>query len=396
MTKSETRAVRQRDGAVEYDRHMQAVQRDELGLRLPRRVSHAGALGRSVSFAQLIATWAKACSERRIHTSLGANDRDDIEHFASRLHGLAAAYYANCITAADGKTNLRGAILEAAAPRIEAMSNRLYERAARGPLTELIFVHNATRQFHSAVYRRQPTAPDLMDPERHGELIVSPREMNALLVNALRAQGLGKRDFERIAPLLSMRDFPLGTLLHETFRNTAEHAYLDEDGRTPRKGLRCILIAARNANPDELGSRSLVSAEHPELDAYFAGLRDRATLGRRRLVHMLELSVLDTGPGFTATIGDHSGADARDVDRVAQCFVDHVSSKRGPNSGLGLGRVLFHLRALGGFLRIRTSSTEAFFSPLLHVSGTSPTPHVAGDLPEATGTALTMAVPLEV
>ena len=395
MTKGATLAVRQRDGAVEYDRHMQAVQRDELVLRLPRRLSHAGALGRSVAFAQLIATWAKACSGRRIHTSLAVDDSDDIIRFGSRLHGLAAAYYANCITGVDGKTNLRGAILEAAAPRIDAMSNRLYERAAKGPLTELIFVHNATRQFHSAVYRRQPTPADLMDPERHGKLIVPPREMSALLVNALRAQRLPRRDFERIAPLFSMGSFPLGTLLHETFRNTAEHAYLDEDGRTPRRGLRSILIAARNANPHELGSRSLVSADHPELDAYFAGLRDRATLGGRRLVHMLELSVLDTGPGFTATIGDHAGANAREVDRVAQCFVDHVSSKRGPNSGLGLGRVLFHLRALGGFMRIRTSSTEAFFSPLLHVSGRSPIPHVAGDLPQATGTALTMAVPLE-
>ncbi|MDE0420766.1 MAG: hypothetical protein OXK76_07750 [Gammaproteobacteria bacterium] len=396
MTEGEILAVRQRDGMVEFDRHMQAVQREELVLKLPRSVSHAGGLGRSVSFAQLIATWAAACRERRILTTLPVSGRDDIDRFASRLHGLAAAYYASCVAADDGVTNLRRSILEAAAPRISAMSERLYESAARGPLTELIFVHHARHQFHSAVYRRRPAPPDLMDPERHGELIVSPREMNALLVNVLRAQRLPRADFGRIAPLLKEGSYPLGTLLHETFRNTAEHAYLDEAGRTPRRGLRCIVIAARNADPKELNPRMLVSAQHPELEEYFGRLRERATLGQRRLVHMLELSVLDTGPGFTATIAGQAGPEDSDAGRVALCFVDHVSRKGGPNSGLGLGRVLSHLRTLGGFLRIRTSTTEAFFSPFSQASGQSPAPHVAGDLPKAVGTALTMAVPLEV
>ena len=396
MKRGERLAVRQRDGVVDYDQHMQAAQREERVLRLPRRVSHAGGLGRSVSFAQLIATWAKACSVRSIETTLPVDDSRAIDRFAARLHGLAAAYYANCVTAADGKTNVRRAILEAAVPRVKAMSERMYDSVAKGRLTELIFVHHATRQFHSAVYRRRPSPPDLMDPERHGELIVSPREMNALVVNALRAQRLPGPDFERIRPLLSKDGYPLGTLLHETFRNTAEHAYLDERGRMPRRGLRCVLIAARNASPDELSPRLLVSGRHPETEAYFARLRERANLGRRRLVHLLELSVFDTGPGFTATIAGHSGPADSDVGRVARCFVDHVSSKRGPNSGLGLGRVLSQLRALGGFLRVRTSSTEAFFSPLSRSSGPSLAPHVVGELPEAVGTVITMAVPLQV
>lgn len=392
---SQTLVVRQRDGVAEYDRHMQAARRGDLVLRLPRGISHAGALGRSVSYAQLIATWANASPGGRIRTTLAADGRDDIDRFASRLHGLAAAYFANSVTAVDGQTNLRRAILKAAAPRIRAMSNRQYTRVAKGPLTELVFAHHATRQFHSAAYRHEPTPSDIMDPERHGELIVSPREMNALLFNVLKAQRLRPVDFERIAPLLSSRDFPLGTLLHETFRNTAEHAYLDLNGRIPHRGLRCILIAVRSANPDDLSPRSLVSAEHPELDSYFARLRDRARRGRRRLVHILELSILDTGPGFTATIARHVERDAIDADRVSQCFRDRISSKRGPNSGLGLGRVLSQVHALDGFLRIRTSSTEAFFSRLTRSSEPMSIPHVAGNLPEATGTALTVAVPLE-
>ena len=115
-----------------------------------------------------------------------ADGRDDLDEFVSRLHGLSAAYYADQITAEDGKTNLRKLLLRAATPRIRAMADRKFASTARGLLTELVFVHRAQRQFHSAVYWREPTQADLMDPQRHGELVVPPREMNALVVNVLQ------------------------------------------------------------------------------------------------------------------------------------------------------------------------------------------------------------------
>lgn len=395
MNQDQILAVRERDGVVEFDKHMGKALQGHLVLSLPQSISHEGALGRSVSLAQLIATWASAHSERLIRTKLTTEDCDSFERFSSRLHGLAAAYFANRITGADGQTDLRRNLLKAATPRICAMSERRYAHTAKGRLTELVFLHGATRQFHSATYLREPTPCDLMDPQRHGELVVSPREMNALVRQTLQAHRLPSADFVRIAPLLDRRDVSLGALLHEAFRNTAEHAYLTLDGRMPLRGLRCILIAVRRASPKELHPRRLVSAEHPELDTYFAQLRERATAGRRRLVHFLELSVLDTGPGFTATIANSVGSGPEDADLVARCFDDRVTSKRGPNSGLGLGRVLSYIDALDGFLRIRTSSAEAVFASSSQASGSNLAPRVVGGLPEAVGTALTMAVPLE-
>ena len=397
MKETLTLSVLRHDGVRDYDQYMLAAQRGNAALKIPRSISHAGALGRSVSFSQLIATWASTSSERRVLTSLPADDSDDLDEFVSRLHGLSAAYYADRITGEDGKTNLRQSLLKAATPRIRAMGDRKFADTARGPLTEFVFIHRAQRQFHSVVYQYEPTPAELMDPQRHGELIVPPREMNSLVRNVLQER-LRSKDFSRIAPLLDRRDFPLGRLLYEIFRNTAEHAYLDLDGRIPLKGLRCILIAARQTQIDELCPRALVSAEHPHADQYFELLRDRT--GRRdgqgrELVHILEISVLDTGPGFIATIAPHLDANAEDSDRIAQCFLDHVSSKRGPNSGLGLGRVLSLVRKLDGFLRVRTSTTEAFFSSLPDTRRLQPAPHVVGNLVKATGTAVTMAVPLE-
>ncbi len=392
-----TLSVRRRDGIPEYDKYMLDVQKGNAKLAVTQDIiSHAGALGRSVSFAQLIATWANTCSERHLLTKLPANAQTQIKHFVSRLHGLVAAYYADRVTACDGETDLKQALLEAAAPRIKAMGKRQFAKTAKGELTELVFVHRARYQFHSAVYRNGPSSSEIMDPQRHGELIVSPHEMNALMLEVLKSQNFFNSDLDRIKPLLNERSCHLGTLLHETFRNTAEHAYLDMDGRIPSKGLRCILIARRNINPDSLEQTVLISAKHPKLSPYFQQLRDRANLGKRRQVHILELSVLDTGPGLAETIRFRMDARMNDLDLVTKCFQDRVSSKRGLNSGLGLGRILYHIDKLGGFIRIRTSTTEAFFSSHSHTpSDNQLVPHVVGELPKAIGTALTIAIPLE-
>ena len=385
-------SIRKKDGIPEFDQHILTAYRGSAILEIPNSIKYGGALGHSVAYAQFVATWAAAHSTPKVETKLPNSSPDDCERFVSRLHGLAIAYYADQVTAVDGETNLRSKLLEAAQPRVSAMSERRYAQAARGQTTEFVFVNRARNQFHSATYRHTPTRADVMDPERHGELIVSPREMNALAGNIIRAQNLTRSDFNRVARLLNKQERPLGHLLHETFRNTAEHAYL-VDGRIPRKGLRCIAVSASGVPPDALQPRSLLSADHPRADDYFGKMRDPSRRKRRDLVHMLEISIFDTGPGFAKTIGEAVDGTASDADRVEKCFFDHMSSKSGVNSGLGLGRVLSHVNSLKGYLRIRTSTTEAFFSPC-SPSESPMVPHVAGGLPDITGTALTIVIPL--
>lgn len=388
-------SVREHDGVREFEQHiLSARQRDNTTLQVPKSISHSGELGRSVAFAQLVATWADTCTIRHVQTPLPMDNPQVLERFVSRLHGLTATYYADQIVAKDGKTNLSRYLLKAAKPRIEAMGERRFNLVAKGRLTELIFVHRANNQFHSAVYVGQPSVADLKDPQRHGELIVSAQEMNALIRNILRAQNVGKSDFKHLAPLLDSQTFPLGHILHETFQNTAEHAYLDGEGRIPKKGVRCILVAPRHCQPDLLQPEGFVSAEHPNLIAYFKGLRERAGLQGRSLVHFLELSVLDTGPGFAKTIRPSLEPTVSDASSVEECFRDHISSKPGPNSGLGLGRILSHVNSLGGFIRVRTSTTEAFFSSSEETDA-SLAPHVVADLPEVCGTTFTIAIPLQ-
>ena len=384
--------IRRADGVREYESHMGLVRQGDRCLVVPRSLGGAGSLGRSVSFAQLVATWASCSSQRFTRTTLGSGSDADHERFVSRLHGLSVAYFADRVDAADG-TDIRRALLEAASPRIRAMSTRDYSTTAKGQLAELVFANGARRQFHSAVYRRAPELHERMDRELHGKLVVGPSEMNAFVVNVLRALKVVGRDVHHLAPLLK-DDTPLGRLLYETFRNTAEHAYLDQDGHIPNKGMRCILIAPWRLQPNALQPSAFVSAEHPQASEYFGMLRNRRQRKKRRLIFVLELSVFDTGPGFACTIG--RAKDQDDIDAVRHCFLKHASSKTGPNSGLGLGRVLLLVRELFGFVRFRTSTTEAFFSAFTRPEDGSLArlPHIVGGLPATTGTVLTIGVPL--
>lgn len=371
-----------------------ALQR-EVTLVVPSKISYAGSLGRSISFAQLIATWAKSSSERCARTRLRADGHDLHQSFVSRFHGLAAAYYANRITASDEKTDIRQELLKAAAPRIRAMSARRYGEVARGSTVEIVFVNHARHEFHPVAYVRTPTHAEIMESGLHGELIVSPREMNAFLIKTMQALNFIKADVERMSPLVEQADGdgPLGRLLHETFRNTADHAYLDGDRRIPRQGLRCILVAFHHSEEAELQPNALVSAEHPQLEEYFSDLRARTSEDGRKRVFILELSIFDSGPGFADTANLPSATD--DLARVTHCFQKYASSKPSANSGLGLGRVLAIVHQLNGFVRFRTSSTEAFFSSSSPASPDSrPAPNIVGSLPKVTGTALTIGVPL--
>jgi len=384
----------------EYDQHITnirnlASQNKSIPLAIPNKIGHEGALGRSVSLAQMVTTWAKLSPMRNIHTWLRSDEEDVLENFVGRIHGLSAAYFADKVFDAGKKTDLRKTLLTAAKNRVDAMHRRELNHTAKGILCELIFVRGARKEFHSAVYTRKPTPSELKDSQSHGELIVDSREMNSLLFSILGYQLRQKHRIKRIESILDREEPILGQVLHEVFRNTAEHAYPSIPGEIPQKSMRCILVSTHHIDPRTISAKTLTSADHPKIDDYFIQIYDRVKNSDRNLFSVLELSIFDTGPGFVNTIRDKMGKDADDKEAVLNCFRDHITSKGGPNSGLGLGRVLSHVQTLNGFFRVRTSTAEAFYSG--HVerhNNMHLEPTVMGNLPEVEGTVFTIAFPL--
>ena len=370
---------------------MADLQGGECALSLPQSLDYGGGLGRTISLAQLIATWAQFSSEKFVYTSLPDDDPDKHEKFVSRVYGFAAAYFSNSTFGAKSDRNIRRALLNAARPRIIAMSERRYRDVARGSLVELLFVRGAHNEFHSAVYERRPSVADLRESQIHGQLVVSYKEMHSLFHKIVGELNILHHDRIRLEALLNDQDRRAGHLLHETFRNTAEHAYLSMEGKIPTKGLRCIIVTIHQAEPAEIRAGTLLSADHPTASQYFEEFEQRAGQEGRKRAFVLEISLLDSGPGFAATIGKEGD----DVSRVTWCFDKYISAKGGQSSGLGLNRVLKAVQDLEGFARIRTATTEAFFSSLMKSEDCGQLrPQVCGGLPPAVGTAITIGIPL--
>ena len=129
-------------------------------------------------------------------------------------------------------------MLERVSPRIEAMWKQDLEELKQSRTIEFISVVGARREFLPALYPDSLTFEDLVDRQNHGKKVSSKYEMNYLFLECMNKLS-APIETNRFISKLSNNEL-VGQLLHEAFRNTAEHAYLTIDGKIPKKGLRSI------------------------------------------------------------------------------------------------------------------------------------------------------------
>ena len=136
------------------------------------------------------------------------------------------------------------------------------------------------------------------------------------------------------------------------------------------------------------------SMARPDADNYFDHIVSLQREFSRKNVDFLEISILDSGPGFAATMRQ-STPDLDETALVARCFESRKSRKLGGNSGLGLYRILSAVKNLDGFIRIRTSTCEASFCALDEPDDNSILkPKIYGQIAMVVGTLLTVSVPI--
>ena len=394
--------IRKRDSLRTFEDYLELQNLHRLDLTIPNDLTEGGSIGRSVALCQLILTWSRKSQYPCINTFLTDTDQSGHETFVGRCHGLAAAYFSNAIYPHNTDKNIRTALLTAARSRMTAMQNGELHQTSRGRQIEFVFVQGAKREFHHAFYRRAPRHPgEIFERETHGTLIRTPMELNHFLKRCQECLNIAP-DSRSIAQNKSIdlvgfeAPYPIATLIHEAFRNTAEHAYLQQDGMSYSKNLRCFLIAVRTLERDSFMA-STVSSNLAQSTArtYFEESARRYGEMRRKTIDFLEISLLDSGPGFSQTIENQGNSSFSDVESVATCFKKHVSSKVSPAAGLGLSRILTAVNDLRGFLRVRTSSAEAFYAGVHGITPDSdPSEFIHGDLPHVEGTVITVGIPV--
>lgn len=161
----------------------------------------------------------------------------------------------------------------------------------------------------------------------------------------------------------------LTTLVFELVKNTQDHALFDASGQGIEDSVRLLLVRFYDlANLEIPKNESDDTPMEPHI-AYLKALKDRPTTGllattKKQFRGVLEFSVLDSGPGFVGRKLQREVGPDEDIgieyDAVLSCLRAGHSSARNPNRGLGLNDVLRALRAMNGFIRVRTNRISAY------------------------------------
>ncbi|WP_206757854.1 hypothetical protein [Sphingomonas sp. CFBP 13706] len=320
-----------------------AGQATDMILTVPTHGRHHLAGGES-AMVQFLATWAQRQRVPTVSTfARGAADRQ-VADLAGQLHGLAVALVADEVRGVDGQP-IRDRLFELAIDRLRIVQGARPSIASRGPQFELMCADHLGLSAPSLLY-----ALDLDGVAR----LRDARAFRDLAVQIMAATVPGT--LEAMLP----RDIrsTLASALYELFRNTEEHARLDDRGNQLRRSLRGIHARRHAIEPATLAD--IVGSFEPLAEWARRLPRPRAD---SRDAQMLELSVFDSGPGFAAR---WSGRPLdlieppEELDAIVNCFSKRGSSKARSAAGLGLCNLVDLLRAKGGFLRLRTGRRSLY------------------------------------
>ncbi len=148
-------------------------------------------------------------------------------------------------------------------------------------------------------------------------------------------------------------------IIHELFTNTHEHAKTNELGYNLYPNIRALQLKFHKKPVDKLIEQY---QDYAGLIQYF---NSGFNVNQQGDLYLLEISILDSGPGFVKRhkkISDYSLEISAEVEIIKQCLYRHNTSAegfKGEIKGIGLDRVLQTLDGKG-FVRIKTGRADVF------------------------------------
>ncbi|MDN7800043.1 hypothetical protein [Burkholderia vietnamiensis] len=339
-------AVSLREIEAEYD----AAGRDPI-LRIPLALRYGGAVGVPSALIQYVAAWSRLQTSSALRL-YGHADSNPMEALAQEPHGLVSTYFAGSVEVPGREDPLSTReALSFGVSRIQAMQESQFRDTMRGRGVFLCCFARAKNEYLLPFYNRpQPGAL------RSRADFVS---LTSKIITAIA--GAGAAEWRVSEKAITS----IGTLIYELFKNTDEHATVDENGKPYVRNVRALMAKFisydREAQHEQVVSDDAVFneylAEHSAAHAA-AGLGGDSPLQR---TSFLELTVLDTGPGLVRRWMSRYGAPSagalsidEEVAIVERCFALHQTTKDTNASGGGLTYVLKTLSELNAYLRLRT------------------------------------------
>lgn len=295
------------------------------------------ALGGEAALVQAYVTWAQ--QETQPHIRLSSTAPLVPEVAVDRFAPLCAALLAGRISV--GERNATEPVLNAALARMALLQGSDPRSGSRGPQIEIVCADHLGRSFPATLYDFVTDGKPTPKPESG---------LSDLTGKIARATMPAEQARGETAEL----EMALAGALYELFRNTHEHARHDLAGNFIKRSLRAVQARRHPITPQALAR---IAEDTPALAAYCRRLQPRP--GRAQL-QLLEVSVLDSGPGLAARwLGRELTAADRgcvELDAIKACFAKGASTKPRPGAGMGLPNLISVGRRSNGFLRLRTGA----------------------------------------
>lgn len=311
-------------------------------LKLPTNIRYLVG-GAEAALAQVIVTWAQHSAPRQLETFIASRTDEQIGDFVRRLSGLVAALCADQITGVKPDIPVTEEVKGAALARLDHLQGPQPKQAYRGPSAEIVCADHLGRDAPYLLYQPSPA----------GGSELRPRENFRALAGWLLRNTIPRQYHPMLDPTAAEA---IGGMLYEIFKNTADHALVDARGDILDISIRALKTTHLGIMPDEL---LRMVEEFDPLARYCQTLRPPQGAMQ---VHLFELSVLDSGPGFATTwTGRPLELLSEDEEEraVRECF-GRGSAKGQDRFGEGLPHVIRVLRRQQGFLRLRTGRLSFF------------------------------------
>lgn len=187
--------------------------------------------------------------------------------------------------------------------------------------------------------------------------LVNETSLGFNLFNAFKKVGDFNKGTFRSSVKGSYDDFI--AIIHELFTNTHEHAKTNELGYNLYPNIRALQLKFHKKPINKFVEQF---QDYSGLVDYFNSGFTTNNLGE---LYLLEISILDSGPGFVKRykrISDYNLDISEEIEIIKQCLYRHNTSAegfRGETKGIGLDRVL-HMLDGKGFVRIKTGRADVF------------------------------------
>lgn len=337
-------------------------------LRMPIQLRWGGGLGGAIHAVQVVASWAQQNNgDLSLRLPAAFSDQENTrERFASTLPGMAALYFANSIQC-DGVIFNRYKALEVVAPRVTAMQTETFRDTLRGQGAALCCFSGARNEFLTSLYAYP-------EPGRVREIsdfrVLLPRMLNQLGVRASVFLKEGQLDY-------------LCGLVYQLFLNADEHGSYDAEGNRYEHAMRGI--AVRMTAVHDVPSLVKYAGEDTSLRAFLVkqayltkdkshknaekdkGLTTAEDEKLPNPIHLVEISVFDTGPGLALRWMVDRGrrgytdiSPEEELEAVQSCFQKHSTTKASQYFGLGLPMALMAMKHLNAFMTLRTGRLSLY------------------------------------